>query len=186
MGSCCVTQGAQLSALWWPRGVHEGGGGREAREGRHLCIAIADSHCRTTATNTHWKAIILQLKIKKKKTRCWYCRIVLPHQKTSHTVAESWSLLTNVWHHPSCWFLQNDGVLCGILGLPWWLRRLSVCLQCGRPGFDPWVGKIPGRGNGNPLQYSCLENPFDGGAWQAIVDRGRRESDTTEQLHFSV
>ena len=32
-------------------------------------------------------------------------------------------------------------------------------------GFDPWVGKIPGEGNGNPLQYSCLENPMDGGAW---------------------
>ena len=29
--------------------------------------------------------------------------------------------------------------------LPWWLRQLSVCLQCGRPGFDPWVGKIPWR-----------------------------------------
>ena len=28
------------------------------------------------------------------------------------------------------------------LGLPWWLRWLGVCLQCGRPGFDPWVGKI--------------------------------------------
>ena len=33
----------------------------------------------------------------------------------------------------------------------------SVCLQCGRPGFDLWVGKFPGEGNGNPLQYSCLE-----------------------------
>ena len=31
------------------------------------------------------------------------------------------------------------------LGLPWWLRRLSVCLQCGRPGFNPRVGKIPWR-----------------------------------------
>ena len=29
----------------------------------------------------------------------------------------------------------------------------------GRPGFDSWVGKIPGEGHGNPLQYSCLENP---------------------------
>ena len=29
----------------------------------------------------------------------------------------------------------------------------------GRPGFDPWVRKIPGEGPGNPLQYSCLENP---------------------------
>ena len=35
--------------------------------------------------------------------------------------------------------------------------------------FDPWVSKIPGGGNGSPLQYSCLENPRDGGAsWAAI------------------
>ena len=32
-----------------------------------------------------------------------------------------------------------------------------------RPGFDPWVRKIPWRRNGNPLQYSCLENPMDRG-----------------------
>ena len=37
-------------------------------------------------------------------------------------------------------------------------------------GFDPWVGKTPpGEGNDNPLQYSCLENPMDRGAWQATV-----------------
>ena len=35
--------------------------------------------------------------------------------------------------------------------------------------FDPWVGKIPGEGNGNPLQYSCLENLMDGGAWWAAA-----------------
>ena len=41
-----------------------------------------------------------------------------------------------------------------------------ICLQCRRPGFDPWVpgsGRSPGERNGNPLQYSCLENPMDGG-----------------------
>ena len=37
------------------------------------------------------------------------------------------------------------------------------------PGFDPWVGNIPGEGNGYPLQYSCLENSMDRGAWQAAV-----------------
>ena len=42
-------------------------------------------------------------------------------------------------------------------------------LQCRRPGFNPWVGKIPKEGNSNPLQYSCLENPMDRGAWQATV-----------------
>ena len=35
--------------------------------------------------------------------------------------------------------------------------------------FNPWVGKIPGGGNGNPLQYSCRENSMDRGAWQAKV-----------------
>ena len=40
-----------------------------------------------------------------------------------------------------------------------------------RCGFEPWVGKIPGEGNGNPLQRSCLENSMDRGAWQATVHR---------------
>ena len=40
----------------------------------------------------------------------------------------------------------------------------SAC-QCKRCGFDPWVRKIPWRSNGNPLQYSCLGNPMERGAW---------------------
>ena len=36
-------------------------------------------------------------------------------------------------------------------------------------GFDPWVGRFPGEGNGNPLQYSCPKNSMDRGAWQATV-----------------
>ena len=40
-----------------------------------------------------------------------------------------------------------------------------------------------GEGNGTPLQYSCLENPKDGGAWQDAVHGGHYESDTTERLH---
>ena len=40
-----------------------------------------------------------------------------------------------------------------------------------RRGFNPWVGKIPWRRHGNPLQYSCLENPIDRGAWWATVHR---------------
>ena len=50
-------------------------------------------------------------------------------------------------------------------GFPGGSDGKSICLRCGRPGFDPWEWKIPGEGNGNPLQYSCLENPMDGGAW---------------------
>ena len=36
-------------------------------------------------------------------------------------------------------------------------------------GLIPGWGRFPGEGNGNPLQYSCLENPMDRGAWQATV-----------------
>jgi len=39
------------------------------------------------------------------------------------------------------------------------------------PGSIPVLGRSPGEGNGNPLQYSCLENPMDRGAWWAMVHR---------------
>ena len=39
----------------------------------------------------------------------------------------------------------------------------------GDPGSIPGLGRSPGEGNGNPLQYSCLENPMEGGAWWATV-----------------
>ena len=41
----------------------------------------------------------------------------------------------------------------------------------GDPGSIPGSGRSPGEGNGNPLHYSCLENPMDRGAWQATVHR---------------
>ena len=40
----------------------------------------------------------------------------------------------------------------------------------GNPGSIPGLGGTPGEGNGNPLQYTCLENPMDGGSWQATVN----------------
>ena len=54
-----------------------------------------------------------------------------------------------------------------------WLLVPSVVAQVikasadnvGDPGSIPGLGRSPGEGNGNPLQYSCLENPTDGGAW---------------------
>ena len=45
----------------------------------------------------------------------------------------------------------------------------STCSAGGRPRFNPWVRKIPWRRGWLPIQYSCLENPMDRGAWWATV-----------------
>ena len=59
--------------------------------------------------------------------------------------------------------------------------KASAC-NAGDPGSVPGSGRSPGEGNGNPLQYSYLENPMDGGTWQATV-HGVAKSQMTEQLH---
>ena len=60
----------------------------------------------------------------------------------------------------------------------------SACSE-GDPGFIPGSGRSSEERNGNPLQYSCLENSLDKGAWQATVHGVTKELDTTEQLTLS-
>ena len=78
----------------------------------------------------------------------------LPHMRVSSVCANNWASLVF-----GCYRRQET-----------WVRWLG--------GEDS-----PGERNGNPLQYSCLENPMDRGAWWATVHAwGRRELDMTEQL----
>ena len=71
------------------------------------------------------------------------------------------------------WTQLNDWIkLNNMDGLPRWLRGKESCNAGDKAdliGFDPWVGKIPGEGNGNPLQYSWLGNPMDRKSRQATV-----------------
>ena len=60
----------------------------------------------------------------------------------------------------------------------------SAC-SAGDLGSIPWSVRFLGEGNGYPLQYSCLKNPMNTGAWWATV-RGVTELDRTEQLTLSL
>ena len=62
--------------------------------------------------------------------------------------------------------------------------KVSAC-NAGDPGSIPGSGRYPGEGNGNPLQYSCLENSMDRGAQWAIVHGVRKELNMTEQQTLS-
>ena len=57
--------------------------------------------------------------------------------------------------------------------LPWWFRGKEPCSaiedNARDSGLILGLGRSPGRGHGNPFQYSCQRNPVDRGAWQAIV-----------------
>ena len=67
--------------------------------------------------------------------------------------------------------------------LPQWLTGKESACNAGATGdlgLIPGSGRSLGGGHGNPLQYSCLENPMDRGAWWAIVHKVTKESDTTE------
>ena len=66
-----------------------------------------------------------------------------------------------------------------ILVLPGGSLVKNLPANTGDAGLIPGSRRYPGEGNGNPLQYSCLENSMDRGAWWATVHGVAKESDTT-------
>ena len=65
------------------------------------------------------------------------------------------------------------------------ISKESAC-SVGDPGLILGSGRSPGEGNGSPLQYSCLGNPMDRGAWWATIHGVMKESDTREQLNTHI
>ena len=71
------------------------------------------------------------------------------------------------------------------LGFPGGPEVKASAWNAGDLGLIPGSGRSPGEGNDNPFQYSCLENPMEGGTWWATV-HGVAKSDTTERIHFTL
>ena len=69
--------------------------------------------------------------------------------------------------YPETIIIQKDSYTC----FPGGLGDKETACNAGDPGSIPGSGRSPGEGNGYPLQYSCLEDPTDRGAWQATVHR---------------
>ena len=72
-------------------------------------------------------------------------------------------MYSNIFHKTNSYPSFNK------LVLPRWLTDEESACNAGDMGSIPGSGRSLGEGNGNPLQYSCLENPMDRGAWRAAV-----------------
>ena len=71
-------------------------------------------------------------------------------------------------------------------GLPWWLEQWRICLQCRRPGLDPWVGKIPWRKQWLPTPVFLPEEFHGQRSLAGWSPSGHKHSDTTESLTLSL
>ena len=98
----------------------------------------------------------------KKKKKC------IPHAMWSGT----WVSITKTWisFSPGTDSLCDCANVISLRGFPGLASELACpCRRLNRHRFDPGLGRPPGVGNDNPLQYSCLENPMDREAWWATV-----------------
>ena len=73
----------------------------------------------------------------------------------------------------------------GVRGFPGGSEVKASASNVGDLGSIPGSGRSPGEGNGNPLQYSCLENPMDGGAWWATVHGVAQSQTPLSNLTFT-
>ena len=67
-----------------------------------------------------------------------------------------------------------NGLYAYVWGFPGGSVVKNLSANAGNVGLIPGLGRSPGEGNSNPLQYFCLENPMDRGAWWATVHGGHK------------
>ena len=72
------------------------------------------------------------------------------------------------------------------MGFPGGSDDKASAYNAGDPGSIPGLGRSPGEGNGNPFQYSCLENPKDQEAWQATVHGVAKSRTRLSDFTFTI
>ena len=89
----------------------------------------------------------------------------------SHRVGHDWSDLAAAWYSQAMWAERTNIIrkCASLFLLPGGSDGKESACSAWHSGLIPALVRSPGEGNGNPLQYHCLENSMDRGAWQAIV-----------------
>ena len=83
------------------------------------------------------------------------------------------------------WKQESNDVINNKTGFPGGSVVRNLPVNAGDMGSIPGLGRCLGEGNDYPLQYSCLKNPMDRGAWWALVHGVPKDVDRTEQLKNS-
>ena len=99
-----------------------------------------------------------------------------PWWATIHGVAKSQTQLNDQHYYTTHKYKSYETIFSNyikapfVLGFPDGSVVKGSAINSGGAGSIPGLGRYPGEGNGNPLQYSCLGNPMDKGDWQAMAD----------------
>ena len=141
--SCCYSHSAPSHFTLPPQGFHS----KWWRLFHSCCCFLTRGYCFSDSNNTTFGRY-------RKHKREW-----IGFYKTSIIPSSRENLWYPTWLATHYWNCRH---------LDWSEVKASAC-NAGDLGLIPGLGRSPGEGNGNPLQYSCLENPMNRGAWWAIV-----------------
>ena len=121
------------------------------------------------------------------KSRCWQgrtssegCRWIIPFLFKLLVISWQSPVFPGFWMHPSNSLLSHDVLFCVCASFS--LSKFFISIKTQSYWDRVCPNAILGEGNGNPLQYSCLENPVDGGAWWALVHRVAQSRTWLKQL----
>ena len=175
-----IAQGTLLSVMWQP------GWEGSLRENGYVCMYDESLHCSPETITALLYFVYTPTQNKKFKNTYIYFKNFIKYRvlisMTSEFLQQGLGIWLNMkthWLKKICWARSES--LYSV-----WLRQQRIYPQCGRPGFDPWVGKIPWRREWLPTPV-LLPGEFHGQRTLAGYSPwGHKEWNTTDQLTLSL